>query len=397
MNGQDSGPSSASSRRFRIAIDAQILRPRMSGVERSVACLVEALHGVAECYDFVVYCPRTAPRPSPARRDGFRLKRPLMPNAPRALRILWQQTVLPMRLITDRVDLLHAAAYTAPLLTPRPYVLTVYDLIALKFPQYCKPSNVMHYRLSLPRSVRRAARIIAPSECTRRDLIRLLHAPEDRIRVVPLGVGPQFHPMEDRARLHDFRKRYDLPERYILYVGNLEPKKNVPQLLEAFAAARRSGNITQRLVIAGQKAWHTGAMHEALKRHRLRDTVTLLRSVPESDLPLLYNSASLFVFPSLYEGFGLPPLEAMACGVPVVTTQSGALPEVVGDAALLLTHPSERELRVAMEKVVGNTYLQQTLRARGLERARQFTWERTARETVRVYDEVLHERMTKPQ
>lgn len=374
--------------RPRIAIDAQVLRPTMSGVERSVHCLVKALGRVNSECRFLIYFPRCRCTPEEP-TENLRYTHPLLPNTPRLLRILWQQAILPLRLRRDRIDLLHAPAYTAPLLSRVPCVLTVYDTIALTFPRLCKPTNALHYRLCMPPSARRADRIIVPSECTRNDVMNALGVPEEKIRVVPLGVSPEFHPVHDRVRLAAMRTRYGLPERYILYLGNLEPKKNLPHLLDAFAAARRNGHITHRLVMAGRKTWRAAEIRRAVRRNRLQEIVSFLGPIPERDLPLLYSGASLFVFPSRYEGFGLPPLEAMACGTPVITTRAGALPEVVGNAALLLPPDDPNQLRIAMEKVLNNEFLRRRLRECGLERARHFTWEKTARATVAVYAEVL--------
>jgi len=384
--------ASTPDRNPRIAIDALIMRPPMSGVERAVHSLACALPHVAPDCDFVVYYPRCLPRPEQVRTRNVAFQRPFWPNSPRILRILWQQALLPRRLRRDRIDLLHAPAYTAPLLARPPYVLTVYDVIALKFPQSCKRANVWHYRAVLPRSVRRAARLIVPSRCTADDLHELLGVPKEKIRVIPLGVSGAFRRVDDPLRLAEFRRRWGLPDRYVLYLGNLEPKKNLHRLLEAFAQGRHSGRITHRLVLAGAKAWHTAAWRRALRDQRLGDAVTILRRLPDKELPLLYSGASVFVFPSLYEGFGLPPLEAMACGVPVITSSGGALPEVVGDAALVLPECDPRQLRIAIEKVLANSFLRERLRTRGLARARRFTWERTAQATAEVYREVLRER-----
>ncbi len=308
---------------------------------------------------------------------------------PRPLRILWQQALLPHHLKRSGAALLHAPAYVAPWRVPIPYVLTIYDVIALRFPEFCKPLNVAHYRRLMPRSARNAARVIAPSESTKRDIVQLLNVPGERVRVIPLGVAGQFRPPEEPDAARELRRRLNLPERYILYVGNFEPKKNLRQLIEVFADARRSGRVTARLVLAGRKAWHDSELHHAIRRHRLTELVTLLPDFPDADLPALYAGASLFVFPSRTEGFGLPPLEAMACGTPVVASRAGALPEVVADAGLLVSPDRPGELSAAMEKTLGNEFLRRRLRELGLARAKQFTWERTARRTAEVYAEVL--------
>jgi len=377
--------------RPRVALDAMVIRHPMSGVERSIRSLVQALGPVAPDMDFLVYYPRSAEPPGRHDAPNVSFHRPLWPNLPRVMRILWQQTVLPVRIGFDRVDLLHAPAYTAPVFAGTPFVLTVYDVIALKFPRLCKRLNVWHYRVALPLSVRRAARIIVPSERTAADVRDMLGAPANKIRVIPLGVSDAFRPVQERERLAELKRRYGLTERYVLFVGNLEPKKNLLALLEAFAEGRRSGRITHRLVLAGAKSWNTKPLVRAIREHRLAEAVTVLRAVDDADMPLLYAGASVFVFPSIYEGFGLPPIEAMACGVPVIASSGGAVPEVVGDAALTVRECDPRHLRIAIEKVIANTFLRERLRQRGLARAKLFTWERTARATAEVYREVLTE------
>jgi glycosyltransferase involved in cell wall biosynthesis len=362
----------------------------MSGVERAVRSVLPELARQGDRRNITVVYPRCLPRPSGA-SERFRYVAPLTPNRPRLLRILWQQAALPWRLRRAGADLLHAPAYTAPLCTPTPTVLTIYDAIALRFPRLCKTSNVLHYRLVMPRAARRAARIIVPSACTRRDVVRLLRVPEAKVRVIPLGVGEAFRPVTAPHVLEALRRRYGLPERFILFLGNLEPKKNLPRLLTAFAEARGRGRLTHRLVLAGQKAWHTRAIRRALRTHRLHRMAMLLGAIPEEDLPALYSAASMLVFPSLYEGFGLPPLEAMACGTPVIASTAGALPEVVGEAALLLRPSDVAGLRTAMIKVAHNAFLRRRLGELGRARAAKYTWAETARRTLDVYDDVLAE------
>ena len=379
-------------RRWKVGIDAQILRPAMSGVERAVYCLIDTLSRTCPPdMDLTAYFPKDVPQPPHGVDSAIRFVAPAVSNAYRGLRVLWDQAFLPHRAHKDGLDLLHLPAYVAPALLHTPYVLTVYDTIALKFPELCKRSNVLHYRLLMRRSLRRAQRVIVPSECTKRDVLALGEVSEDRIRVIPLGVSSAFHPTNDRDALAAVRNRYGLPDAYVLYVGNLDPKKNVSLLLDAFAEGYRSGRITAKLVIAGQKEWHAEPVRRRLQELRRDGMVQRLGPVPEADLPALYSAASLFVFPSLYEGFGLPPLEAMACGTPVITTRSGALPEVVDDAALALDDPDARTLRVAMEKALGNDFLRHRLRELGIRRAAEFTWERMAERTLAVYREVLQE------
>ena len=373
----------------RIGIDAQIVRPPMSGVESSTYNLIEHLCRETPEYEYVIYHPPGVAMPPGTSGPHVRLSCPRLPTSLRPVRIFWQHAFLPVRLRRDRVNLLHAPAYTAPLAANVPVVLTIHDTLALKFPNLCKRLNSIHYGVFMPPCARRAARIIVPSECTRRDVINILNIPPGKVRVIPWGVSRTFRPVEDKEQLARVRAELGLPERYILYTGNIEPKKNLPVLIEAFATAHKSGRITHRLVIAGRKGWRHSNVFRTVRDLGIGEFVRFLGYVPHESLAALYSGASVFAFPSLYEGFGLPPLEAMACGTPVVTTTAGALPEVVGSAALTVPPESVRELRIAIEKVLANQFLSAKLRELGLKRAGIFSWKNTARRTVEVYHELL--------
>lgn len=372
-----------------IAIDAQVLRPRMSGVERSVHELLRHLPAAAPQCRFVIYHGRGAPIPRACLESCPSLRCSSLPTSLRPVRLAWQQLVLPFLLRHGRVDLLHAPAYTAPLLTGVPVVLTVYDTIALRFPELSKRLNVLHYRLLLARSARRAARVVVPSVATRNDVVDMLGVSPEKVRVIPLGVADEFQPVETPEELRRARKELRLPSRYILFTGNLEPKKNLPALIEAYVESRRCARITHTLVIAGRKAWRYAEIYRTVRRLRAQELVQFLGPVPSRLMPALYSGASLFVFPSLCEGFGLPPLEAMACGTAVVTTTAGALPEVVGNAALTVRPREVRELRAAMEKVLTNEFLAGKLRELGRTQAKKFSWSEHARAVVALYEEVL--------
>ena len=375
----------------RIAIEAQALRPPMSGVGRAVHELIAHLPAQATDHRFTVYHPLGAPVPRERAGEHMSFRPSLLPTRLRPVRLLWQQAVLPLTLRWTRAEVLHATSYTAPLLTNVPVVLTIYDTIALQFPQWCKRLNALHFRLVMRRNAARAARIIVPSEATRADVVRDLGVPPEKIRMIPLGVSEAFRPVEDPAELRRAREELGLPTRYILFTGNLEPKKNLPALIDAFSESHLTGRYTHRLVIAGMKGWRCSDVFAAVRRNRMADIVQFLGRVPSRLLPALYSGASVFVMPSLYEGFGLPPLEAMACGAPVVTTTAGALPEVVGDAALTVPPNDTRLLRMAIEKVLTNQYLARKLGELGRQRAKKFSWNTTARKTIEVYDEVIAE------
>jgi glycosyltransferase involved in cell wall biosynthesis len=238
----------------------------------------------------------------------------------------------------------------------------------------------------MPRFLRAADAVIAVSECTKRDAIRFYRIPEEKITVIYEGVNPRFRPASPEA-IAAVRARYGLPERFILYVGTIEPRKNLTTLLEAFHHLLATYDL--RLVIVGKKGWLYERFFRRLRELGLENRVLFTGYVPDEDLPAIYSAADLFVFPSLYEGFGLPVLEAMACGTPVICSNTSSLPEVAGDAALLVDPTDARALTGAMEQVLTNERLWATLRAKGMERARGFTWEKAAYRTWEVYQQVI--------
>jgi glycosyltransferase involved in cell wall biosynthesis len=362
-----------------------LLGHRYSGVEESIDCLARAL-AQSGTHDYTLYgqaCPAVRSLAS----DRMRVRLSHWPVQFRAIRILWEQLVFPALLGRDHMDVLHAPGYVAPLLAPVPVVVTLYDLIALLHPELCTRSNHWHYRMLIPLSVRKAARVIVPSTATREALARWVPSVAGRIRVVPLGIAEPFNVVRDPRAAETLRIKYGVRGPFVLFVGRTEPKKNLVRLVEAYALLRRNGVTSYQLVVAGIPSWDQGAVEQAIRRHGLEGTVVFTGRVPREELPLLYSLAALFVFPSLYEGFGLPPLEAMACGAPVVASDRGALPETTGGAAVLVNPLAPPEIARAMQTVLGDSDLRNDLIARGLRHAQDYSWARTAAATEAVYME----------
>lgn len=236
-------------------------------------------------------------------------------------------------------------------------------------------------------SAKRASAIIADSESTRRDILRVVPIAPQKITAVPLGVSNVFKPMRTPGAFEEIRRRYQLPARIILCVGELQARKNLPTLIRAYGRLVQQG-LTHSLVIAGRKGWMYDELFQAVQSLNLTDRVIFTGYVPEQDLPLLYNVADVFVYPSLYEGFGLPVLEAMACGIPVVTTNVSSMPEITGDAGVLVDPYDVDSMADAIRRVVVDREIHAELECKGLERARMFSWERTAKETVAVYERI---------
>lgn len=287
------------------------------------------------------------------------------------------------RLLPD-VELFHATEHLLLPLRGAPTVLTVHDLIFRLFPEHHKRLNYWYLNATMPLYCRRATAIITVSAATRRDLMRLYGVPEAKITVVHEAAAPHFAPATP-DQVTAARARYGLPERYILRVGTIEPRKNLERLLEALVALRRSAPDA-RLVIVGGTGWLTEGFFRRLEALGLGDAVQLTGRVPDADLPAVYSGAAMLVEPSLYEGFGLPLLEAMACGTPVVCSHAASLPEVGGEAARYFDPRDSEAMATVMGEVWRCADLRAALREVGLERAAQFSWQRAARETLAVYE-----------
>ena len=285
-----------------------------------------------------------------------------------------------------RADLIHYPANIGSLLPMRNAVLTVHDLSFLHDAAWFRPGRAAYYRWTIGRSVRTARRVIADSEATAADLRALLGVPAERIDVVPLGVGEEFRPISGEA-CATMREWYKLPERFFLYVGTIEPRKNLVRVIEAWE--RIAGKCPLDLVIAGRDGWRFAPIRKAAAASPQVARIHFPGFIAQEDLPALLSTAEAFVWPSLWEGFGLPPLEAMACGTPVVTSNVSSLPEVVGGAAIQVGPNDMHGLSDAMLRIVEDTPLRTDLIARGKARAAEFTWERTARLTLDSYRKAL--------
>jgi len=301
-------------------------------------------------------------------------------------RILYEQAVLPL-LTPGRIDLLHAPVNVVPLAAAVPSVVTIHDLTSLVVPDRFLPAKRRYLQTFTRLSVRVARHVIADSEHTRQDVMRLLDVTPERVTTVPLGVVEHFRP-PDQVALAAFRERHNLPEQYLLYLGTLEPRKNLVTLLRAYARLRRAG-LDWPLVLAGGKGWLYEDIFRAVDDLNLGAWVRFPGYVSYEEQPLWYGAATIFVYPSTYEGFGLPVLEAMACGAPVITSTASSLPEAAGDAGVLVDCHDDEYLAAAIASLAGDAQRRAELRRRGLARAAVFPWSRTADETVRVYSRAL--------
>jgi glycosyltransferase involved in cell wall biosynthesis len=283
--------------------------------------------------------------------------------------------------------LFHATEHLLLPLHGIPTVLTVHDLIFRQLPQHHKRLNRWYLNLTMPLYCRRASRIIAVSEAARRDLIAAYGVPSEKITVIYEAADPRFCP-QSAVAVASALARYDLPARYLLFVGTIEPRKNLDRLLAAFERIYREG-LSDALVIVGKRGWLTDDFFAALEHSPVREHVIFPGFVPDADLPAVYTGAQSLVLPSLCEGFGLPVLEAMACRTPVICSNTSSLPEVAGDAALLIDPTDVDQIAGAITRVLTDSALSEQMRVRGEAQAARFSWERTAEETLAVYHQLV--------
>ncbi len=300
---------------------------------------------------------------------------------------LGQLAHIPFNRLLPGAALFHATEHLVMPLSGVPAVMTVHDLIFRRYPAHHKPLNRWYLNLTMPLYCRRASHIIAVSEQTRRDVMDAYGAPAEKITVIYEAASPNFTAQSSEA-VATMAVRYGLPQRYILSVGTIEPRKNLGRVLAAFERLRAEG-LVDALVIVGKKGWLYDDFFDQLERSPARNAVIFPGWVADEDLPAMYSGAASLAFPSEFEGFGLPVLEAMACGAPVVCSNTSSLPEVAGDAALLVDPLDTDALTDALRRVLSEPGLAGTLRARGVAQAAKFSWERAARETAAVYERLL--------
>ncbi len=373
-----------------IAIDAHSVGTGLAGNETYITNLIEALAEVDAANRYTLYVTRrTAVERFTGRWANFSVRLTL-PHTP-LVRI-------PLTLVRELrrrpVDVLHVQ-YTAPPFAPCPVVATIHDLSFEHLPDTFKRRSRVQLRLTVRRTARHAAHIIVPSAHTRADIVRTYAVAPERISVIPLAAAAHFAPAA-AAETARVRERYGIAADYILAVGSIQPRKNLTRLVRAYAALRTTYSHAKlpKLVLVGKRAWLYEETLRAIAACGLLPDTILTGYVPEADLPALYTGALCFVYPSYFEGFGLPPLEAMQCGTPVIAGNRTSLPEVVGDAGLLVDPFDEQALTDALARVINDADLRAELHVKGIERAARWRWHDTARRTLEVYQRAKGETMS---
>jgi len=374
---------------MKVAIDLITITGKNAGLQSYAKQLVEGIAKVDKSNEYVLLINSKAKELFSIKQSNFKN---IFINTPKRFIGVWEQIYFPFVQFLKRVDLLHSPVSAIPILAPCKTVLTVHDLTFKIYPKTMQWWDRFYWDFFIYQGIKRTTRIITDSIHTKKELIKYYNISENKILVIPLCCSSEFYISSNNLSLNRIKQKYNINRPYILFVGTLEPRKNISALLKAFCIAKQKGNFKHSLVITGRKGWLYDDIFRIIKELKIENDVMFTGFIPDEDLPSLYHGADLFVYPSLYEGFGLPVLEAMACGIPVITSNSSSLPEVVGDAGILVDPQDVEGLARVILKVLSNKALSDELAHKGKLQAQWFTAERMARETIRVYRSVLGRR-----
>jgi len=367
---------------MRIAIDASTISTQ-GGPRTYVLGLIDALLRMDSVHNYVVFYN------DPIHVGRFPAAKEIVLPGKEALARLWREHVLlPLACKRERVDILHCPKSAIPYFSPCPVVVTLHDLIPLKHPETEKFAARMYWRLQIPIAARRSDFIITDSEHARREILEDFGCSPEKVKAIMLGFDASMSMVRGTADGDTILRKYGLPPSYLLYVGTIQPRKNLDTLIRAFCTLRCSGSFDGKLVIVGRKGWLYEQLFVTIKELGLESEIIFTGFVPDEELPFIYDRAKVFLYLSLFEGFGLPPLEAMACGVPVITSNTTSLPEVVGDAGITVPPTDVNAVVTALTQVLSDALLAKKMQESGRNRARLFSWETSAQETITVYQNV---------
>lgn len=373
----------------KILINALLLNEKLSGVQYYIKNLLSEFESIKSS-DLKCSTLLSSDYQKEINFNGVNIETPTIDTKNRINRLLYEHVML-SKLFSNRYDVLHAPGYILPYFWKKASVLTVHDLIALDYPQLCQNETVLYFKTLLPYSIKKASKVIAVSNTVKADILRRFDIEEEKISVIYHGINKQFKKIyPNNQKTEGVRIKYNLPNKYILFVGNIEPKKNLLNLINAFNKLKREKRIEHKLVIVGKKGWKYKPIFENISKLKIDNELIFTGYIPEEDLPTVYSMADLFVFPSLYEGFGIPPLEAMACEVPVMVSNSGSLPEITGGKCLQVDPFNIEEIASGIHKSLTDTGLRDKSILEGKKWVKQYSWEKSAKETLKVYEEAIH-------
>jgi glycosyltransferase involved in cell wall biosynthesis len=372
---------------MRIGIDATALPPQPVGAGNYIIHLIRTLTGMTSDHEFVVFAQPSGPNLIDLSEKSS-VEWVIVDERSSGSRLIWEQLYLPNLVRKSGVDLLHSLHYTRPVRLPCKSVVTFHDMTFFLYPELHTWARRQYFPRMMKYSAGKADELITVSDSTRDDLIRILQIDPHKVTTTHLGVNPGFKPTVDEDKKKKIAEKYNLPEKFILYVGLVEPRKNLPVLIDAYKQLIEN-DLDYELVLVGRYGWMYEEVLEQVRKLNLQHAVRFLGYVPQEDLPLVYNLASLFVYPTIYEGFGLPALEAMACGIPVITSAVSSLPEIVKEAGLLTPVNDTNALFETMVTALTNEDLRKDLIRKGPERAAEFSWSKTAQLTLQVYQKAI--------
>jgi glycosyltransferase involved in cell wall biosynthesis len=368
---------------MRIGIDATILTVNPTGIQTLCLNLFSRIQRFDSNNQYIIYGIQN-PRLLSAGCENLEIRTLYIYKCWLAWR-MWYYTVFPMQLMQDKIDVFWSPYHVIPLYAHCQRIAQIYDLTPLKIENAATRYYRFIFNLQIKFAVSYADKIITISEATRSDLVDMFKVDERKITVIYPGYDDKIFSSSGNVKdIDEVLKKYKIPKDYILYVGTLQTNKNIERLVEAFGLLRRNNKVQHKLVIAGKEAFGYEGIYRAIHGLGLEDEVIITGYLPLQDLPPLMRGASVFVFPSLYEGFGLPTVEAMACGTPVITSNVSSMPEVVGDAGILVDPCNSDDIAGAMMRVISNDGLQKQMKRKGLERCKAFSWEKSTMETLQV-------------
>lgn len=374
---------------MKIGINARHLQNIDNGIVIYLLNLVLNLRKIDDRNEYTLFFGSKKNIPQNIFNFGFNYDIPKIPADSQLLKILWAHLYLPYAINKHKIDVFHETTFISPVFKKCPVVLTIYDLAYLYLPGCFAFRQRLYFKTLISRSIRQSDLIIAISENTKKDIINDFNVPPERIRVIYGGVDDIFRPLVDKNEIEEIKKIYKIKKDFILAVSLISPRKNMIRLIKAFKLLKDQKRIDIQLVIVGKKGWlYEDVFREAVSSG-LEDDIIFCGHVPKEHLLLLYNAASVFAYPSLYEGFGLPVLEAMACGCPVVSSNTSSMPEVCQDTALLVDPEDIEELSESLYKLFSDESLKNDLIGKGLANVKKFSWVKTAKETLLAYNESI--------
>lgn len=365
-----------------IGIDARLLAYRQGGIAEYIRQLLATIPLLNDETHYTFFHSRRAVLSTDSSANIHRTRLWTPPHH------RWERTALSLELARHRLHLYHSPDFIPPRRGARVHVITIHDLHFMRYPQFQTADSLRYYRDQLPWAVKHADHIFAQTEGTKTEIVDMLQVHPQKITVHGLGVHEAFQPLPAEV-VQEKLTPYHLPDAYLLFVGTIEPRKNIPNLLASYARLRQKYRDIPPLVLAGQKGWHSEASFAAIEKHQLQDRVIWCDHIPFEVLPALYNRAKALILPSFHEGFGMPAIEAMACGTPVVISERGSLPEVVGDHGVYIQPEDIESIADGIFRILSDHAFTAQLRERGLPHAQGFSWQRMTRIILDVYRQLL--------